>query len=161
MRRLIALAATAGLIATFVMASQVEATPASGVTSTTLATGALPPVNVLVKTGDWMTQLRTKEDSTVQVVENDVAPGGTFGWHSHPGPSLIVVKSGTLTFYESGDPTCSPITHSAGDAFLDEGNHTHIGINRGSVTAVVLVTRIIPLGAAPRIDEPEPANCHL
>ena len=59
-----------------------------------------------MKNGSWMTQLRTKEDSTLTVVENDVAPGGSFGWHSHPGPSLIIVKSGSLIFYDSNDPTC-------------------------------------------------------
>jgi quercetin dioxygenase-like cupin family protein len=109
--------------------------------------------------GDWLAQLRTKEDSTLTVVENDVAPGGSFGWHSHPGPSLIIVKSGALTFYNGDDPTCSPIVHSAGDAFLDPGTDVHIGINKGTTTAVVIVTRLLPVGAQSRIDQPAPAQC--
>jgi hypothetical protein len=36
------------------------ATPASLVTSTTIASGNLDEVNFFVKNGDWMTQLRTK-----------------------------------------------------------------------------------------------------
>lgn len=161
MRRLFTLATGVALVASIMVVAQVSATPAVGVTSKTLATGTLPPVNLHVKNGGWQVKLQTKEDSTVTVVENDVDPGGSFGWHSHPGPSLIVVKSGTLTFYDSDDPTCSPVVHTAGDAFIDAGTDTHIGFNKGSSEAVVIVTRIIPEGAAPRIDEPEPPNCNL
>ena len=78
------------------------------------------------------------------VVENRVAPGGSFGWHSHPGPSLVIVKAGTLTFYEASDPTCTPSVHSAGDAYVDEGTDVHVARNEGTVDAVVIVTRIIP-----------------
>lgn len=161
MRRLFALATGVALVATIMVVAQVSATTAIGVTSKTLGTGTLPPVNLHVRNGDWQVKLQTKEDSTVTVVENDVDPGGSFGWHSHPGPSLIVVKSGTLTFYDSDDPTCSPVVHTAGDAFIDAGTDTHIGFNKGTTEAVVIVTRIIPEGAAPRIDEPAPPNCHL
>jgi quercetin dioxygenase-like cupin family protein len=159
MRRLLAFALVGGLLASAVVAGLVQATPASGVTSTTLATGHLPPINLLFQNGDWLAQLRTKEDSTLTVVENDVAPGGSFGWHSHPGPSLIIVKSGALTFYNGSDPTCSPIVHSAGDAFLDPGTDVHIGINKGTTTAVVIVTRLLPVGAPSRIDQQAPAQC--
>ena len=159
MRRLLALALVGALLATALVTGLVQATPASGVISTTIATGHLPQINLLVKNGDWLAQLRTKEDSTLMVVENDVAPGGSFGWHSHPGPSLIIVKSGTLTFYDGGDPTCSPIVHSAGEAFLDPGTDVHIGINKGTTMAVVIVTRLLPVGAPSRIEEPAPGQC--
>ena len=159
MRRLLALALMGALLATALVTGLVQATPASGVTSTTIATGHLPQINLLVKNGDWLAQLRTKEDSTLTVVENDVAPGGSFGWHSHPGPSLIIVKSGTLTFYDESDPTCSPIVHSAGEAFLDPGTDVHIGINKGTTLAVVIVTRLLPVGAPSRIEEPAPGQC--
>lgn len=159
MRRLLALGLVGGLLASAMVAGLVQASLASGVTSTTLATGHLPPINLLFQNDGWLTQLRTKEDSTLTVVENDVAAGGSFGWHSHPGPSLIIVKSGSLTFYNGSDPTCSPIVHSAGEAFLDPGNDVHIGINNGTTTAVVIVTRLVPVGAASRIDELAPAQC--
>jgi quercetin dioxygenase-like cupin family protein len=88
-----------------------------------------------------------------------VAPGGSFGWHSHPGPSLVIVKAGTLTFYEASDPTCTPSVHTAGDAYVDEGTDVHTARNEGTVDAIVIVTRLIPAGSAPRIDEPDPGNC--
>ena len=135
------------------------ATPASLVTSTTLATGSLDPINLNIKNGNWKTEIRTKGQSSLTVVENRVAPGGSFGWHSHPGPSLVIVKAGTLTFYLADDPTCTPSVHSAGDAYVDEGTDVHIARNEGTVDAIVIVTRLIPEGAVPRIDEPDPGTC--
>jgi len=158
LNRLIASAAVA-LFGAIVMAGAVFATAQSGVTSTTLATGVLDPINVNVHSGDWKARLKTDGESSVTVVQNTVIPGGSFGWHSHPGPSLIVVKSGTLTFYDGDDPTCSPERYSAGQAVLDSGDHVHIARNEGTVDAVVIVTRLLPPGASPRIDQPDPGNC--
>ena len=135
------------------------ATPSLGLTSTTLATGRLDQVHVKVKTDAWKAEIDTKGLSDVTVVENHVAPGGTFGWHSHPGPSFIVVKSGTITFYDGDDPSCTPEVVPAGKAVIDAGNHVHVGRNEGSVEVVVIVTRLLPAGAAPRIDQPRPGNC--
>jgi quercetin dioxygenase-like cupin family protein len=159
MRNRYMLALTAALVGVVAIGGVVLATSASGVTSTPIATGSLDPVNLNVKTGDWMAQLRTKGQTSVQVVENRVAPGGTFGWHSHPGPSLIIVKSGTITFYHGDDPTCTPDVRSAGDALVDEGTDVHVGRNEGTADVVVIVTRLLPVGAPARIDEPDPGNC--
>jgi len=135
------------------------ATPAVGLTSTPIASGSLDPVNIHVRNGHWMAKLQIKGQSSVSVVENRVAPGGTFGWHSHPGPSLIIVKSGTITFYHADDRTCAPDVKSAGDALIDEGTDVHIGRNEGTTDAVVIVTRFLPLGAPTRIDEPASGFC--
>ena len=159
MRNRFMVALAAALFGVAAIAGIVLATPSSGVTTTTIATGNLAPVNLVVKTGDWMAQLRTKGESSLTVTENDVAPGGTFGWHSHPGPSLVIIKSGTMTFYRGDDPTCTPQVATAGDAFIDPGNVVHIGRNEGTAPAVVIVTRLLPAGAPARIDQPNPGNC--
>jgi quercetin dioxygenase-like cupin family protein len=135
------------------------ATPASGVTNIAIGSGVLPETNLNIKTGDWKMNFRTKGDSTVIVTESRVAPGGNFGWHSHPGPSFSIVKSGTLTFYRGDDPTCTPTVYHTGDVLIDPGGTVHIGRNEGSVDLVLEVTRIVPAGAASRIDEPNPGNC--
>jgi quercetin dioxygenase-like cupin family protein len=67
------------------------------------------------------------------VLQNTIQPGATFGWHSHPGPSLVIVKSGTATFYMADDPTCAPQVVQAGSGFVDNGNDTHVVRNEGSV----------------------------
>ena len=86
-------------------------------------------------------------------------PGGTFGWHSHPGPSLVIVKSGTATFYMADDPTCSPHVVQAGSGFVDNGHDTHVVRNEGSVDLVTVVVSLVPAGFTRRINEPAPANC--
>jgi len=67
--------------------------------------------------------------------------------------------SGTMTFYESDDPTCSPIVRTAGQGYLDAGEHAHIARNESGATAINVVTYFAPVGAALRIDQPRPGNC--
>jgi len=153
------LAALTGIIAVAAFAGVTLATPGVGVTNTTIATGNLPATFAAVKTGDWKLDLRTKGQSDVIVTESVLAPGGTFGWHSHPGPSLVVVKSGTLSFYRGDDPTCTAQVYQAGDVLIDPGNVVHIGRNEGSVALDIITTRLIPDGATARIDQPAPGNC--
>ena len=90
------------------------------------------------------------------MLQNTIAPGGTFGWHSHPGPSLVIVKSGTATFYMADDPTCSPQIVTAGQGFVDNGHDTHVLRNEGSVDLVTVVVSLVPAGFQRRIDEPSP-----
>lgn len=134
----------------------VLATPGSGVTSTPIAQGSLDPIDVKVRTGNWKSRIKTNRQSDLVVVENRVAPGGHFGWHRHPGPSLVIVKSGEATAYHG--PSCPPQVYEQGTAFVEGGN-VHIVRNEGTEPLVVVVTRLLPVGAPARIDEPEPSGC--
>ena len=150
-----------GGFAVLAIATTALATMASGVTSTTIAQGNVEAdLGSKVKTGDWKLNFDTKGPSTLAVSENRVAPGGTFGWHSHPGPSLVIVKSGTSTFYRGDDPDCTPQVHPTGTAYLDPGGVVHTARNESATEdLVVIVLRVIPVGAMPRIDEANPGNC--
>ena len=160
MRKLIGVMSLFVGLGVLVIAATALATDGIGVTSnTSLASGSIEDIDAKVKTGDWKVDLDAKGASTVGVSEIKVAPGGNFGWHSHPGPSIVVVKSGTSTFYRGDDPDCTPQVHPAGTAYVDPGGVVHIARNEGSVELVVLVTRVIPIGAMARIDEPNPGNC--
>jgi quercetin dioxygenase-like cupin family protein len=159
MSKRLGLALLTAVIAVAAFAGMTLATPGVGVTSTTIAAGDLAPVELNTKTGDWKLALRTKGNSDVSVVENRVTPGGTFGWHNHLGPSIVVVKSGALTFYRAEDPTCTGEVYTAGQALLDPGNTIHVGRNEGTEDVVVITIRIIPDGAVTRIDQPAPGNC--
>jgi quercetin dioxygenase-like cupin family protein len=156
--RLVA-ALVVAIVGAAIAAGVALATPGVGVTNTPIAVGNLPATDLNIKTGAWKIDLRTKGESDVSVVESRLAPGGSFGWHSHPGPSFSIVKSGTLTFYRGDDPTCTPQVYHAGDVLIDPGHTVHIGRNEGSVELVLIVTRVVPHGAATRIDEPNPGNC--
>jgi quercetin dioxygenase-like cupin family protein len=142
-------------------------TPAPGVVTSTFGVGRFDDIDSTTKTDInsgaatdfWQARLNTKGISDVYMLQNTIKPGATFGWHSHPGPSLVIVKSGTATFYMADDPTCSPQVVNAGSGFVDSGHDTHVVRNEGSVDLVTLVVSIVPAGFSRRIDEPAPANC--
>ena len=145
----------------------VLATPGSGVTSTVFAVGQFDDIDATTLTDIdptdatlfWQARIKTKGSTQIYVLENRIAPGGTFGWHSHPGPSLVVVKTGALTLYLADDPTCTGIVVLAGKGFVDNGGDVHVVRNEGSVETIVYVTSLVPEGFARRIDEPAPAQC--
>ncbi len=111
------------------------------------------------KTDDWQVQIKAKPAFDIAVQSIVFQPNGQSGWHSHPGPVFIQVVSGTLTFYESDDPTCTPIVRSAGQSYLDAGEHAHIARNESGALAQTVVTYFAPPGAALKIDQPNPGNC--
>ena len=110
-------------------------------------------------TGDWHVEVKAHRELDLAVQQIVFQPGGHSGWHSHPGPVFIQVVSGTMTFYGSDDPNCTPIVRSAGQGFLDVGEHAHIARNETGSTATNVVTYLAPPGAALRIDQPNPGNC--
>ena len=96
------------------------------------------------------------------MVENDFQPGQATGWHSHPGPSLIFVVSGSVTNYESDQPHCKGVTFVAGTTFVDSGGtDVHELVNNGTTPAETIAVQFIPQGQARRIDKPEPSTCHI
>ena len=87
------------------------------------------------------------------------APGGTTGWHVHPGPVLVIVKTGSLTKYSAGD--CTDQTYGAGQAFVENGpTDENLVRNDGSVPAETIVTFITPPDTPIRDDAPPPPGCN-
>lgn len=110
----------------------------------------------------WRSLQETKGESDVYVQNNVWAPGGSSGWHSHPGHSLIIVTAGAVTDYEAHDPDCKGHVYKAGMGFVDPGgDHVHILRNEGSVEARTVAVQIIPANAARRIEVAGPGNCHF
>jgi quercetin dioxygenase-like cupin family protein len=102
------------------------------------------------------------DPSEIITQEITIAPGGHTGWHSHPGPVIVQVRSGTLTYYAGDDPTCTGRPYAAGTAFVDPGRgHVHIARNESTTTPLnfVAIYFDVPPGASPRIDAPAPGNC--
>jgi quercetin dioxygenase-like cupin family protein len=158
-RILTAIAAVGALVGAALIILPAQATPPSGVTTTPIATGRFDAIDTKVKTGAWKAKLQTNGASDLHVLQNTIAPGGTFGWHRHPGPSLVIVKSGTATFYLANDPTCAPHAVPAGSGFVDQGQDVHVVRNEGSVDLVTVVVSLVPAGFERRIDEPNPGHC--
>jgi quercetin dioxygenase-like cupin family protein len=134
------------------------------VSGTVFARGSFAePVDLMFKIdgerGQEVIHARNLQDTVVQQVV--IAPGGSTGWHSHPGPVVVVIAAGELSFFSSEDPTCTPRTYSAGQAFIDHGQgHVHIARNLGTENVVLWATYFdVPAGGPFRLDAPNPGNC--
>jgi quercetin dioxygenase-like cupin family protein len=156
----LAAAAAAG-----VSAATVLATNPVGQSTTTYAKATVGPLDLKAKAHPaslWRARLRTHGLSDFYVVDNKFAVGGTTGWHSHPGSSLVFVVAGQITNYHGDDPTCTPHVYTAGQAFTDEGGaDVHMLRNEGTVQAETIAVQFVPKDAIRRIDEPDPGYCHF
>jgi quercetin dioxygenase-like cupin family protein len=132
------------------------ATPGQGISTTIIAGPTeLDETHIVTQDPYHGVMIKTRGLSDVYVVQNKIVPGGHTGWHSHPGPSIVSVVSGTATEYRSDDPL--PTVYEAGTAFVDEGgDHAHIVVNEGNTDLVLVAFQILPKGAPRRIDEPAP-----
>jgi quercetin dioxygenase-like cupin family protein len=147
------------------------ATPAEGYKSTLLAVGRFGEINVSNSSPHnskaerneqlWFSLQQTKGPSDLYIQNNVWQPGGSTGWHTHPGHSLIIVTEGTVTEYMSDDPECKPHVYTQGMGLVDPGGaHVHLIKNEGTVPAITIAFQLIPAGAERRIDAAEPTNCH-
>jgi len=137
-----------------------------GLTGTALATPSVPAAGfhpmllsratldepVRINAGDIRFRTKDAVDVTHQTITID--PRGSSGWHTHPGVVLITVKSGGVVRYHAD---CSSDTYEAGDAFTESGKHAGLVRNASATTpAVSFLTYITPVGAALRVDAPNP-----
>ena len=148
-----------------VLAGATLATPPSGIVSATVVAraGFADPVDIKFKIGPQSQEVINVRDAQETVMQQIViGPGGSTGWHSHPGPVVVLVKAGELTLYLGDDPSCSGRTYSAGQAFIDSGQgHVHIARNLSLGQNVELwVTYFdVPVGGPFRLDAAAPGNC--
>jgi hypothetical protein len=123
------------------------ANPATGVTPTLLARGTYDSFKVMgFPDGGGLFKAEAKAPIDVVVRRHEYAVGGNTGWHAHPYPVFITVISGTLTFYERDDPTCTGTVVTAGHGYVDSG-HGHIGRNESGAPAVDISVIMAPVGA--------------
>jgi quercetin dioxygenase-like cupin family protein len=111
------------------------------------------------KIDDWKAKLSI-DAFQLYVVEVTIQPGGWLGWHSHPGLSLVVVKSGTATFYEADDP-CTPLIIQTGQTLFEPAGDVHMVRNEGAVPLVNLVIQLTPPGTPRAIGEQDPGCFQL
>src|SRR5262249_7909850 len=108
--------------------------------------------------GDWKAKLNI-DAFQLYAVEVTIQPGGWLGWHSHPGLSFVVVKSGTATFYEADG--CTPQVIPPGGTFFESANDVHMVRNEGTVPLVNLVIQLTPPGTPRAVAEPAPGCFRL
>jgi len=144
--------AVVGVLVAVIVATPALSTPGSGVVGPVLGRGVL----------EGKERLKIRSDASDVVVQQiTIAPGGHTGWHSHPGPVVVLVTAGELTLYQGSDRKCMPHTFSAGESFIDRGRgNVHIARNEGAEPVVLYATYLdVPVGGAFRIDAADPGNC--
>ncbi len=174
MKRKLTWAVVLGLLGTAAFGGAAVATPPSGVTTplwspvigqfpTGIHAKTKTDIDPGRRTDYWKVNLEAKGATDVHIIENIIAPGGTFGWHTHPGPSLVIVKAGTLSVYHGPDCTMEEFGPGSplGSTFVDEGHDLHMVRNNTTVVDDVYVVSFVPAGFSRRIDEsnPNPSIC--
>lgn len=163
-KKTLKLAAAGALVACAVggfAAGLAWATPPSetGFTVTPLAGAVLEQnINTWAETDGWELELKTKGESEVFFAHIKLAPGAYSGWHSHPGPTFIAVRSGTATFYDDCDGAETPHVYPAGTGLVEDAGCVHILVNEGDVDLEVVFMQIVPKGAPRRINEADPRD---
>jgi quercetin dioxygenase-like cupin family protein len=132
------------------------ATTPSGVTATPLTRATLGEIKAK---NDGIQVKSVPGSADVALVQVTIEPGGSTGWHHHPGVVLVSVAAGTVTEY---DEQCEQTVIQAGEGFVESRDEVHLVHNEGSVPAVLYVTFIVPTTTSPTgltISDPQPENC--
>ena len=85
----------------------------------------------------------------VAVYQFTFDPGARAGWHTHPGPALIVVTKGEMAFYNADG--CRTV-YPAGSAVVERPGWVHEPRNETNEVLEFYVTFIVPVGPALRSD---------
>lgn len=90
-----------------------------------------------------------RDASTVIFARLTWEPGGTTGWHTHPGPVVVNVLEGQLEIVHAED--CSTQTYNGGDAFVDPGTHLEEARNPSDTDQTVVYATFlgVPDGESP------------
>jgi hypothetical protein len=101
---------------------------------------------------------RVRGGMDVHVQHVRLAPGTDTGWHTHPGPAIVTVVSGALTYEDA----CKRATYGPagpaqpGSGFVDAGfGHVHHAI-AGPEGADFYVTYLLPHGSPTHVIPTQP-----
>ena len=162
------LAFMVGAIAVAFYAGNALATDPDHFSGTTLAKATFGEIDShVVSEPGWQEKIKTHGDSDLYVQQNTWDPvtckcTPTTGWHTHPGPSLVIVTQGTVTEYDGDDPTCTPHVYSANgtNSFVDiGGGAVHLIRDESGAVAQTIAVQLVPAGAMRRQDADDPGNC--
>jgi quercetin dioxygenase-like cupin family protein len=157
MRRTILLVAV-GVTVLALVVGVALATPPKDATTNIIARATLGKFEAHNDGIQVASERRSADLAIVRVV---IEPGGSTGWHHHPGVGPAAVKSGAVTFY---DEDCEKTVYKAGEGFLESHDEPMLVRNRGNSKAVFYVAFIIPTSTTEeglRIDDPQPKECNV
>jgi hypothetical protein len=147
------------------MASRISRIRTALVLATVLATAGVATAlathggfhSSLVSDGTWDRGERTEfvsalagqgalPSSRVVTVSVTVDPLSSIDWHGHPGPSVVVVTSGTIEVTERAPSgRCETVSYDANDAFFHTES-SHLFTNPNGAASTFVVTYFAPAG---------------
>jgi hypothetical protein len=82
------------------------------------------------------------------------------GWHTHPGPALVTVVKGSLTYEDAMANGCRQATYGAREGFVDRGfGHVHRAIAGPDGVDFYVVYLLPPASESHVIPASAPAEC--
>jgi hypothetical protein len=149
------------------------------------ATPSVGFTSVVIGRGTEMSRasLPLKHGLDIVVARITLTPGGSSGWHSHPGGAIAIIQQGEVTFYtpvaksddkqgqsqsdeEGGGrhPNCVITRYTAGQSFVELPGEVGFAKNTGSIDTIIVATFPgVPVGVVggQRIDQPNPGTCGI
>src|SRR5215475_11742629 len=116
-------------------------TSGSGVQSAVQARASfVDPTDIKFKVKAGFEDVIHVPDARENVVQQIIiAPSSHTEWHSHPGPVVVLIKSGAISLYSSNDPTCAARIYTTKQTFINSGQkHVHITRNENSTQSLEL-----------------------
>jgi quercetin dioxygenase-like cupin family protein len=95
-------------------------------------------MKIKIDTGGETEVVKVVDPSRTVTARFTIQPGARFPWHSHAGPVVVNVTTGTLVFVETD---CGERTYPAETAFVDAGHgHVHSAYNPTDGETVIVAT---------------------
>ena len=133
------------------------ASPAQDVQPTAIARSTFKSFNVRSNPhGPVDFRAHASQSMDIFVRQHDYKPGGFTGWHTHPGPVFLQVKSGELVVYDYAQP-CKGILLTPGKGYVDTGAG-HMVVNESGQPATDISVIMAPADGGPFRGELDPPN---
>ena len=147
-RWILALAAVAALAA----ASGAVASHVTQVDPATVPTGFLAAHNSIRDVPVSALARAVTPDGTDAFIQHvRLGPNVATGWHTHPGPAIVTVVKGSLTYEDAEANRCNDVAYVAGEGFVDRGfGHVHRAI-AGADGVDFYVAYLLPPGSATHV----------
>jgi quercetin dioxygenase-like cupin family protein len=156
MKRLLAAIGVA-LVPLGALSALTFASPAQDVTPTFVARSTFESFNVRSDPhGPVDFRAHASRPMDVFVRQHDYKPGGFTGWHTHPGPIFLQVKSGELVVYDYANP-CEGIKLTPGKGYVDTGRG-HMVVNESDAPATDISVIMAPANNGPFRGELDPPD---
>lgn len=154
-RRIVAvLGLSATLVTGCAQPGQLGSTPVEPAAAEPVPAAPAPPEPpagpVLIGSGivEDRVAVRTPGPAVFSVRTVVIPPGGTTGWHRHPGTEMSVVNSGEVTLVR--EDGCEPERFGPGEAVFVPDAQQHVARNDGTTPAEVVVTYLLAPGEPDR-----------